>query len=105
MNRVKPFKGFPKKSIKVFGQEWEVHYVKGLMAEESVFGATSESKRAILIDADQSPESASDTLMHEVIHAMLAMSSVELDDKTEEALCRTLAPAFIDLVRNNKLWF
>jgi Zn-dependent peptidase ImmA (M78 family) len=102
----KAFKGFPKDHLIIMGQKWDIHYIKGLVSEEGVFGATNEAKRLIIIDADQSIESARDTLVHEAMHAMLHTAGVvDLTDELEERLCRVLAPGLIDLFRNNKIWF
>lgn len=106
MKKAKAPKGFPKKSIKVFGQEWTVQYVKGLTAEQGIFGCTNESERMILIDADQSAESARDTLLHEALHAVLHTAGfMEINDEMEEKLVRVLTPGLIDLFRNNEIWF
>ena len=57
----------------------------------------------IRISAHGRPEDAqAETLIHEVLHALIESSGVEWDGDQEEDTCRTLAPRLAAFIRDNR---
>jgi hypothetical protein len=61
-----------------------------------VYGEFDERASTINIDVDASPEIIRETLLHEILHAILGM--YERDD---EALVRLLSPMLLQVLRDN----
>lgn len=68
-----------------------------------LFGAFDERTMTITIDTDGAPGQIRDTLLHETLHGLLALTGLaeELGTDREERLCRALAPALLDALRRN----
>lgn len=100
-----PPKGMPS-TVKILGQKWRVRYSPNLCIERGLLGLCLSDKRMVLVDSEQAPESMVDTLMHEVIHSCIAMTPMaNMDQEQNEALVRSLTPAFISLLRSNAKWW
>jgi hypothetical protein len=64
--------------------------------DERVYGEVDERNCTINLDIDASPEMVRDSIVHEVLHAMLLMY-----DKDDEELVRLLAPMLLQVMRDN----
>lgn len=66
-------------------------------------GFCTEHKQLILLDPDQGPDSMAETLLHEVLHAVVVLVGLsnEWKESREERVVRRLAPALLDLIRRN----
>jgi hypothetical protein len=61
-----------------------------------VYGEVDERSATINLDVDASPEVIRDSIVHEVIHAILLMY-----DRDDEDLVRLLAPMLLQIIRDN----
>ena len=61
-----------------------------------VYGEVDERSATINLDVDASPEVVRDSILHEIIHAVLMMY-----DKDDEDLVRLLAPMLLQVMRDN----
>jgi hypothetical protein len=61
-----------------------------------VYGEVDERGATIHLDVDASPEVIRDSIVHEVIHAILLMY-----DRDDEDLVRLLAPMLLQIMRDN----
>lgn len=61
-----------------------------------VYGEVDERSATINLDVDASPEVVRDSILHEIIHAILMMY-----DKDDEDLVRLLAPMLLQVIRDN----
>lgn len=61
-----------------------------------VYGEVDERACTINLDVDASPEVVRDSIVHEVIHAILLMY-----DRDDEELVRLLAPMLLQVIRDN----
>ena len=64
--------------------------------DERVYGETDERTATINLDTDASPEVIRDSVVHEILHAILLMY-----DKDDEDLVRLLAPMLLQVMRDN----
>ena len=64
-------------------------------------GETQPDKQRIALRPGQAPDYLADTVLHELLHAMLAHTPLDLTHEQEEAICLTLAPALLDTLRRN----
>lgn len=64
-------------------------------------GQTHPDRQLILLRTNQAPDYLADTVLHEVLHACLAHTPLELSEETEEHVCLVLAPALLDVMRRN----
>ena len=72
----------------------------GVLVDASQAGHCAPQRLVIAIDAGQEPSQLADTLLYELVHAMLA--SIELGDD-EERVALILGPALLSLLRSNPL--
>ena len=61
-----------------------------------VYGEVDERTCTINLDVDASPEIVRDSILHEILHAILIMY-----DKDDEDLVRLLAPMLLQVIRDN----
>lgn len=71
----------------------------GLLDSDHKAGHCSASRLVIAVDADQEPSQMADTVVHEVVHALLAVSG--LDDDIEERVCLALGPGLLGVLQDN----
>lgn len=71
---------------------------------DSLYGRTEEKSLRISISDTVAVEIQKETLLHEIIHAILMQSGVEIDNKLEESIVRSISPMLFDtLLRNPQL--
>ena len=64
--------------------------------DERVYGEVDERAATINLDVDASPEIIRDSIVHEILHAILLMYN-----KDDEDLVRLLAPMLLQVMRDN----
>jgi hypothetical protein len=64
--------------------------------DERVYGEVDERTATINLDIDASPEMIRDSILHEILHAILLMYN-----KDDEDLVRLLAPMLLQVMRDN----
>lgn len=73
--------------------------------DRKLFGRTDNRHSTIMVSSRQSGASARDTLLHEVLHAILWCSAagrmLPLGDEDEERLVRLLTPWLLAVIRDN----
>ena len=92
------------KKIKVGAMRFEVRLASEL-ADDGKYGATNVWGQSILLQPGQAADFERDTLLHEVLHAIVAESGLRAwftDQDKEEELIRVLAPALLEVLRENK---
>lgn len=100
--------------ISVLGQRFHVsvneHPTEALIADapgtHGAYGATDRACLKIIIRGGGilSEDSARDTLLHEVLHAVIGVSTMELyhaEDNLEEKVVGQLAPLLLAVLRDN----
>jgi hypothetical protein len=92
-------KGWPDlpRRLRIGGGRWDVR-VRRLRGK---YGETQLNQSVVTLDPDQSTVVARDTLLHEVLHAVIANTSLGLGRKAEERLIRTLSPQLLAVLRDN----
>jgi hypothetical protein len=94
-------------TVRIGGQKWAIHAVRGNSKhfnadpDEDVHGITYEQRCAIYISRDLAPAMREDVFLHELLHAVFAVSGAghvldenckEKPRKVEEDLIRALTP-------------
>lgn len=92
--------------IQVFSYDIEVTTPDGIeMDHNEVEGRFLQSAERIEIRGDRPVAMTRDTLLHEVLHAVLAISGtramVDLEREDEEKIVSGLAPALLHVLRDN----
>lgn len=64
--------------------------------DERVYGEYDERNCTINLDVDASAEMIRETILHEILHAILGMY-----DKDDEALVRLISPMLLQVIREN----
>lgn len=72
----------------------------GRGAEKDLVGMFRTERTEILMDPDQSEESAKETLVHELLHACWSLAALRVGDD-EERIVDALAPLVLEIVRRN----
>lgn len=97
------------KQIEIGPLVWKVDYdpVKikesGYAGAGASFGLTFASQLEILVDPDRPEQGIRDTLLHEVLHAVIWTAGIDLgDDDEEEIIVGQLSTAILDVLRRNK---
>jgi len=80
-------------------------YTVQVTGKTLLYGETDHLQTEIRLNSGQSQDSLRDTVLHEVLHAVLWISGANklltLDDDAEERLTRLLAPWLLTLLRDN----
>lgn len=83
--------------IKMLGSDVEIVFLPSVVVDnEPAMGSYEQEQSRILLKEGMSASSVRDTLMHELIHAIL--QHYEMDS---EKLVRIMTPAFISVLRDN----
>lgn len=83
--------------IKMLGSDIEVSFLPSVVVDnEPAMGSYEQEQSRILVKEGMSVSSVRDTLMHELIHAIL--QHYEMDS---EKLVRVITPALVSLLRDN----
>ena len=99
----KPPAGLPSK-LSICGTEWTVEYVENMLADGKGFGFCDSSVRRIRIALDQHPDVMRCTLLHEALHAALALNGAsQFKGKDQHAIIDALEVPLLSLIRDNKV--
>jgi Zn-dependent peptidase ImmA (M78 family) len=79
-------------TVRLLGQDIDVEYVKGL----EDYGNFEQKNATIFIDSELTLQPMQDTLLHEIMHAIL-----QAYEKDTEVLVRILTPALLGLLKDN----
>lgn len=71
----------------------------GILEGAGADGTCSPRRNVIALDGGQPDSQLADTLLHEVVHALLA--TVKLDDDVEEGLALVLGPGLLSFIADN----
>ncbi len=90
----------PPKKVKIGPHLYKVILVpEGMLEAAGADGLCTPRHNKIALDEEQPHTAMADSLLHELIHGLLAGTKMEEDD--EERLCRLLAPGFLGVLRDN----
>ncbi len=66
------------------------------------WGMTDKARQVVALSPDQSDQRTRLTLLHEILHALADITNLDgIDPSVEERLVTQLAPALLDLLREN----
>jgi hypothetical protein len=83
--------------VRILGSDVEVVFLPSVAVDnEQVMGTYEQEQSRILIKSSMSRSSVRDTLVHEIIHAIL--QHYEMDS---EKIVRILTPAIVSIIRDN----
>ncbi len=90
------------KSIQILGRKFKIKQISNLKyGQDQVLGLCDYSNKAIYIEKDQTDKEKLDTLYHECVHAMLAISGIDqkLTDSENEIMCQLFTALYNDLIK------
>lgn len=93
--------------VVIAGQRFRIEVVDDLTQihpDETIVGITNAQLGIIKVAAwprYQSPDSARDTLLHEIMHSVYGLSHGNLSSKEEERAIRSLSTGLLDTLRRN----
>lgn len=88
--------------IKIGNHTYSVKYVVPDDGSGDYFyGRTHTRTTRMEINPTQAKSQARDTLLHEVLHAILDDVDSPLDDEKEESVIRAITPGLLGVLRNN----
>lgn len=73
----------------------------GSIRSGALLGQTTHRKTLIKVDGSCSASQVRDTVLHEVLHAVINDGPNDLDPDVEERIVRVIAPALLGVLRNN----
>lgn len=68
---------------------------------QDAVGETKAEKLTIKLRPGQAPDYEADTLLHEVLHAVMTHAPIDLTTEQEEHVCLAIAPVLLDTLRRN----
>lgn len=82
---------------------YEVRWHEGLSAVAGVLGAANCDEAVIIMETQQAPAVAMETLLHESLHAMWTQTALDHIYTTdqEEQIIYTMSPRIVALLRDN----
>ena len=84
-------------NVRVLGRKFKIE-VKEL---EGMYGRCHKAKAIIQIDPDQDEFSLKDTLLHEIMHAILHQQGFNHEYELEESFVRPLATGIMTVLQDN----
>lgn len=98
------------KKIKIGGFQWRVIESKDISIEGNCFGSTHTDTQKIFLEPGIPEQKRSQTLLHEIMHAIFWTSGLEKIHTgshrlTEEELVNSLSMGLFQVIRDNKLDF
>lgn len=89
------------KTIQIGAQVWTIKTVKKIEADPRAAGLCDSDTNTIWIRKGP-VDQMRDTLLHEVMHAILTVAGVDIGKKKEEQVIKTLAP-WLDMILDWKV--
>lgn len=90
----------PPGRIKLGGQTWTV-ITRAFDGDLNLYGRTRARQALIQLDPDQSATQARDTMLHELLHACVSNTPLNLSDEDEERVVRGITPWLLAALRDN----
>lgn len=89
--------------LKIGYRTWVVEFNGGAdLVDEERWGDCSERLGVIRVCSHgRSPDAQAETLIHEIMHALIYDAGTEWDGDVQEEVCRVLAPRLAAFVRDN----
>lgn len=91
----------PPTRVKIGAHSWKVSELVEIEADQWLFGRTRPRWSLIEITKGQSASQKRDTVLHEVLHAIIEQGSTFIEDHVEEALVRDISPLLLGVLREN----
>lgn len=85
--------------VTVVGRRWTIEYLR--RTEHNVYGMTYYDEHRIVIRDGLLPIEEADTLLHEVMHALIASAGITIPDTEEEPIVRALASTLTGVLKEN----
>jgi hypothetical protein len=73
-------------------------------SKSALYGKCDHMALVISLNPDQAPGQARGTLLHESLHAVIAVSGVKIGSDEEEALVSAIEMPLLALLRDNPVW-
>jgi len=100
----------PKRKIKIGYQDVNINLISFDKEVDHVFGEYDSVKNTIDLNKTQAPRSMANSLLHEVVHAVIYETGLNSDgnclsnDKDEELAVNAITNSLSQIIRDNK-WF
>jgi hypothetical protein len=91
----------PPAAVRLIGQRFAIESVAANTLAKSQVGLTNVAKQRIALSDGMAPDQTRDTLLHEILHALIRMLGLIASDAKEERVVIALAPALLDALRAN----
>ncbi|BAG70397.1 hypothetical protein RSB1_gp39 [Ralstonia phage RSB1] len=85
--------------VKIAGRRWLIEYQR--RTEHHVYGMTYYDEHRIVIRDGLLPIEEADTLIHEVMHALIASAGITVPDTEEEPIVRAMASGLTGVLADN----
>lgn len=93
--------GFPKR-VKVGLHLYRLRSVKNITDSSGwLYGRTDRKKTLIEVDPTVSPSQLRDTILHEILHAIIGDQPIALAEDQEELVIRGITPVLLAVLREN----
>ena len=83
-------------TYKLFGQQWIIRAAQGIELQNEL-GECHSDRNEIVIDANQTAQSAQHTMLHEIIHSIEEKQHLELTERQVDCL----ALGLVNLINEN----
>lgn len=70
--------------------------------DEVVFGRYEERTATIFLSTDAHPDVVKETLVHEIVHAIIRQSALSFETEEEERIVRSISPLIYSTLKDNK---
>lgn len=88
--------------IRIVGFDYDIKKVDmPLVDNQGCFGIVDNIATVIELKKDNPPQKQAETLLHEILHAILFQFDVELEDDKEEKVVKALAKGLHQVVKDN----
>ena len=98
-------KQFHNKQIRILNKKYTLKLKKRIKTDDSLLGQTVHHKNVIELSTEQDLTSFTDTLLHEILHAIWYTSGIEYGmggEQTEEFVVNSFSSALINVFIDNK---
>lgn len=85
--------------VSIAGRRWRIEYPR--RTESNVYGMTYYDEHRIVIRDGLLPIEEADTLIHEVMHALIASAGLTIPDTEEEPIVRAIASTLTGVLADN----
>lgn len=90
--------------VYIAGTVWTIDYLPNLAEERGLYGEMRPAERRILVNSTMHPDMIKTALLHEVLHACLAVNSAALlPDEIEERVVRSIEGPLLSFLKENRI--